>query len=48
MATKKELLKNIQGYSPEEIADAIRAGIVTLYELGHDTEGQFTPLLKNK
>ncbi len=48
MATKKELLKNIQGYSPEEIADAIRAGIVTLYELGHDTEGQFTPLLKKQ
>lgn len=48
MVSRKELLKNIQSYSPEEIADAIRAGIVTLYELGHDTEGQFTPLLKNK
>ena len=48
MASKKELLKNIQSYSPEEIADAIRAGIVTLYELGHDTEGQFTPLLKKQ
>ena len=46
--SKKELLKNIQSYSPEEIADAIRAGIVTLYELGHDTEGQFTPLLKKQ
>lgn len=48
MVSKKELLKNIQSYSPEEIADAIRAGIVTLYELGHDTEGQFTPLLKKQ
>lgn len=48
MASKKELLKNIQSYSPEEIADAIRAGIVTLYELEHDTEGQFTPLLKKQ
>lgn len=48
MASKKELLKNIQSYSPEEIADAIRSGVVTLYELGHDTEGQFTPLLKKQ
>lgn len=48
MASKKELLKNIQSYSPEEIADAVRAEIVTLYELGHDTEGQFTPLLKKQ
>ena len=48
MVSRKELLKNIQSYSPEEIADAIRAGIVTLYELGHDTEGQFTPLLKKQ
>ena len=48
MVTKKELLKNVQSYSPKEIADAIRAGIVTLYELGHDTEGQFTPLLKKQ
>ena len=30
MVSKKELLKNIQSYSPEEIADDIRAGIVTL------------------
>lgn len=48
MVNKKELLRNVQSYSPEEIADAIRAGIVTLYELGHDTEGQFTPLLKKQ
>ncbi len=48
MASKKELLKNIQRFSPEEIADAIRSGVVTLYELGHDTEGQFTPLLKKR
>lgn len=48
MVSKKKLLKNLQSFSPEEIADAIRAGVVTLYELGHDTEGQFTPLLKKQ
>lgn len=48
MATKKEILKNPNQFSPEEIADAIRSGIVSLYELGKETEGAFTPLLKKK
>mgnify|MGYP001109976256 CR=1 FL=1 len=48
MASKKEILKNITNYSPEEIADAVRNGVVTLYELGKDTEGAFTPLLKKR
>ena len=48
MATKKELLKNLRDYSPEEIADAVKSGTVTLYELGKESEGAFTPLLKRK
>ena len=48
MASKKEILKNITNYSPEEIADAVRNGVVSMYELGKDTEGTFTPLLKKR
>lgn len=48
MATKKELLKNLRKYSPEEIAEAVRTGEVSLYELSKETEGAFTPLLKKK
>jgi uncharacterized membrane protein YhaH (DUF805 family) len=48
MATKKELLANLRNYTPEEIADAIRVGEVTMYELGKYAGGQFTPLLKRK
>ena len=48
MVSKKEILKNITNYSPEEIADAVRAGVVSMYELGKDTEGAFTPLLKKR
>ena len=48
MASKKELLKNLRDYSPEEIAEAVKDGTVTLYELGKESEGAFTPLLKRK
>jgi len=48
MATRKELLKNLKNYSPEEIAEAVREGVVSLYELSKETEGAFTPLLKKK
>ncbi len=48
MVSKKEILKNITNYSPEEIADAVRTGVVSMYELGKDTEGSFTPLLKKR
>ena len=48
MVSKKEILKNITNYSPEEIADAVRAGVVSMYELGKDTEGAFTPYLKRE
>lgn len=48
MATKKELLRDLQAFSPEEIAAAIRSGEVTVYELSRDAHGAFTPLLKAK
>ena len=48
MASKKDLLKNLRDFSPEEIAEAVKAGTVTLYELGKESEGAFTPLLKRK
>lgn len=43
---KKDLLENIQDYTPKEIAAAINAGVVTFYELRSGTHGQFTPLLQ--
>ena len=48
MASKKELLANLRDYSPKEIADAVKAGEVTLYELGKYSGGQFTPLVKRE
>lgn len=48
MVTRKELLKNVRNYSPQEIADAIRAGVVSMYDLSKETEGAFTPLLKRQ
>lgn len=48
MASKKEILKNITNYTPEEIADAVRSGVISMYELGKDTEGAFTPLLRKR
>lgn len=48
MVTKKKLLKNVRNYSPQEIADAVRAGVVSLYDLSKETEGAFTPLLKRQ
>jgi uncharacterized membrane protein YhaH (DUF805 family) len=48
MASKKDLLKNLRDYSPDEIAEAVKAGTVTLYELGKESGGEFTPLLKRK
>lgn len=48
MVTKRELLKNIRNYTPQEIANAVRDGVVTLYDLSKETEGAFTPLLKRQ
>lgn len=48
MIKKKDLLKNLNKYSDKQIADAVRSGIVSLYELGSNTNGAFTPLLKRE
>ena len=48
MMTKKEILKNLPHLSADEIAQAVRDGIVDLYELSKESEGAFTPLLKKK
>ena len=48
MISKKELLKNLQAYTPEQIAEEVRSGNVTLYELAKGSEGAFTPLLKKQ
>ena len=48
MASKKELLKNLRDYTPEEIAEAVKAGIVTIYELAKESDGAFTPLLRKQ
>lgn len=45
---KEDLIKNLKGYSPEQIAEAIKSGVVSSYELLHETEGAYTPLLKKK
>lgn len=48
MVSRKELLKNLNKYSAEEIAEAVRLGEVSLYELSKETRGAFTPLLKRR
>ena len=48
MINKKDLLKDIRKYSPEQIAEAIRSGEVSMYELVKETKGAFTPLLKSQ
>lgn len=48
MIRKKDLLSNLSNYTPEEIAGAVNDGIVSLYELGRETGGAFTPLLRRK
>ncbi len=48
MPTKKELLRNLREYSPDQIADAVRSGVVSMYELTTETGGAFTPLLKKQ
>lgn len=43
---KKDLFDNIRDYSPQEIATAIRDGIVSMYELKKETRGQFSPAMQ--
>lgn len=46
MATKKELINNLCEYSVEEVAQAIREGVVTLYELSKS--GHLSPLMRRR
>lgn len=46
--TKKDLLENIRDYSPQEIAVAIRNGVVSFYDLKRGTHGQFSPMMQRK
>ena len=44
----KHLLKHLREYSDEQIADAVRSGVVTIYELSHYAAGAFTPLRRKR
>lgn len=46
MASKKELLNNLREYTSDQIADAIKAGTVTMYELSKS--GNLTPMMKKR
>lgn len=46
MATKNQILNNIREYSASEIADAIRGGELSLYELSKS--GNLSPLLRKR
>lgn len=46
MATRQEILKDITGFSAVEIAEVIRRGELTMYEL--KATGRLTPLMKRK
>lgn len=46
--TRKELLKNLWDFTPEQIAEAVRNGVVTEYELKTQAHGQYTPMLRRK
>lgn len=45
---KKDILNNVQQYSVDQLVEAIRSGVVTLYELNKYTRGAFTPLMKRR
>lgn len=44
--SKNELLNNLREYSSEQIAEAIQAGVISLYELSK--AGQLTPLMRRR
>lgn len=46
--SKKRLLRHLKEYSDEQIADAVRSGVVTIYELSHNAAGAFTPLRRKR
>lgn len=46
MASRKELLTNLREYTSEEVAQAIQAGVVTMYELSKS--GNLTPMMRRR
>lgn len=46
MPTRIELLNDLRKYPPEKIAEAIRTGVVTMYELSKS--GNLTPLFRRR
>ena len=46
MATKSDILNNLREYTSDQIAEAINAGIVTIYELSKS--GNLTPLMRRR
>ncbi len=46
MLTKNDLIKNLREYNSDEIVEAIKAGVVTLYELSKS--GNLTPLMRKR
>lgn len=46
--TKNDLIDNVRAYTPEQIAEAIKNGVVSLYELKSLTHGQFSPLMQRQ
>lgn len=46
LMNKKNILKDLREYSSDEIAEAIREGVVTMYELSKS--GNLTPLMRKR
>ena len=46
MGNKKDILRNLREYSAEQIAQAIKDGVVTMYELSKS--GNLTPLMRRR
>lgn len=46
MATKSDILNNLREYTADQIAEAIKAGTVTVYELSKS--GKLTPLMRRR
>ena len=48
MITKEQLLNNLKAYTPEQIAEAVRNGTVTLSELAYQSYGAFDMFLRKQ
>lgn len=46
MASKKDIIKNLREYSSDQLAEAIKNGVVSMYELSKS--GNLTPLMRKR